>query len=386
MRAWSCGVSAATMRGYLILVLACASAHASRLAIGRAAPSRAAASRVHMAMLGENQRHFLHVDDITPLEYRELMVMAKEIKAHLKTGATSYRPFVGATMSMIFMKPSTRTRVSFETGMSKLGGHALCLGEEVGLGKREAVKDVARVLASMNDIIMARLFKHDDIIELAKYSKVPVINGLTDFNHPCQIMADALTVEEVFGTMEGRKVVYVGDGNNIVQSWLELAMIVDYEFVCACPKGYGPPAEWIDKVNKGGLGKASVSHDVASAVSGADVIYSDVWASMGKKEELEERIKIFQGEFTVTMDLIKSTGKASTIFLHCLPAERGREVTDEVMESPNARVFQQSENRMHAQNAIMVWCTDAPKISRPTIGTQHSRTIEEAARITGLSQ
>mmetsp|Transcript_1935 Transcript_1935/g.6303 ORF Transcript_1935/g.6303 Transcript_1935/m.6303 type:complete len:340 (+) Transcript_1935:3-1022(+) len=338
-----------------------------------------------MSLLGDKQRHFLHVDDLSPLDLNHLMTLAAEIKAHLKTGATSYRPFHGKTMSMIFAKPSTRTRVSFETGLSLLGGHALCLGEEVGLGTREAVKDVSRVLASMNDMIMARLFSHDDIIELAKYSKVPVINGLTDFNHPCQIIGDALTVIEEFGSMRGRKVVYVGDGNNIVQSWLELAMICEYEFVCACPPGYGPSPEQVAKVNKGGLGKASVSHDVVNAVSGADVIYSDVWASMGKKEQLQERIKVFQG-FGVTMDLMRATGKSSTIFLHCLPAERGREVTDEVMECAQSRCFQQAENRMHAQNAIMVMCTDMDHPSSPTIGTQHARLIDDAARIVGLSQ
>jgi ornithine carbamoyltransferase len=247
-----------------------------------------------MSLLPPTHRHFLHVNDLTPAEFAELIALAKEIKAFLKSGAKTYRPFTGQSMSMIFAKPSTRTRVSFETGLSVLGGHALCLGEEVGLGKREAVKDVSRVLASMNDMIMARLFSHSDIIELAAYSKVPVINGLTDYNHPCQIMADALTVDEELGSIAGKKVVYVGDGNNIVQSWLELAMIVDYEFVCACPPGFSPKQEWIDKVNARGLGKASFTHDVKAAVVGADVIYSDVWASMGQKDQLEARLKVFE--------------------------------------------------------------------------------------------
>jgi len=339
-------------------------------------------SAVRMSLLPADQRHFLHVDDLTPIELRHILNLSKEIKDQLK--ANSYKPFSGKTMSMIFAKPSCRTRVSFETGMSLLGGHALCLGEEVGLGTREAVKDVSRVLASMNDLIMARLFKHADIIELAEYSKVPVINGLTDHNHPCQIIADALTIEEVLGSIEGKRIVYVGDGNNIVQSWLELAMIAKIDFVCASPKGYEPDPKWVEKVQQAGIGSASVTNDVREAVSGADVIYADVWASMGQKDSLEERLKRFEG-FQVNSDLLKSTGKDTTMFLHCLPAERGREVTDDVLECKQSHVFRQAENRMHAQNAIMVFCLGADLPSHPTIGTQHARTIEDAARIVGLS-
>jgi len=286
---------------------------------------------------------------------------------------------------MVFAKPSCRARVSFETGMSLLGGHALCLGDEAGLGTREAAKDVSRFLASMNGIIMARLFKHSDLLELAEYSKIPVINGLTDHNHPCQIVADALTIEELLGGLEGKRAVYIGEGNNIVQSWRELAMIAKSEFVCACPEGYGPDPEAVQRVQQAALGSASVVHDAKSAVSGADVIYSNVWASMGQKESLEQKLKSFE-PFRVDMELLKSTGKASTIFLHCLPAERGREVTDEVLECSQSHVFQQAENRMHAQNAIMIFCTDAKPPSTPTLGTHHARTIEEAARIVGLSQ
>jgi ornithine carbamoyltransferase len=161
--------------------------------------------------------------------------LAKAIKPLVKSRSPAYKPFEGQTLAMVFTKPSTRTRVSFESGFYRLGGHAMCLGEEVGIGKREAAKDVSRVLASMNDVVMARLFAHQDIIDLAEYSSVPVINGLTDFNHPCQIMADALTVEELLGTIEGKRVVYVGDGNNIVNSWLELACVLPFDFVCACP-------------------------------------------------------------------------------------------------------------------------------------------------------
>merc|ERR1712087_402926 len=253
--------------------------------------------------------------------------------------------------------------VSFESGFFRLGGHALCLGEEVGIGKREATKDVARVLASMNDLIMARLYAHSDMLELREYSTVPVINGLTDFNHPCQIIADTLTVEEVLNDkIDGKRIVYVGDGNNIVNSWLELACIAPIDFVCACPPGYEPDASLLATVEKSGVGTATVTHDPKAAVAGADVIYADVWASMQQKDEAEARERIF-APFQVNEALIEATGKAETVFLHCLPAERGREVTDGVIESAQSHVFRQAENRMHAQNAIMVFCcnTALPK-------------------------
>jgi ornithine carbamoyltransferase len=307
-------------------------------------------------LLGEGQRHFLHVDDLNGAEFREVLELAKAIKPIVKARSNTYKPFEGQTLSMVFCKPSTRTRVSFESGYYRLGGHALCLGEEIGIGKREATKDISRVLASMNDLVMARLFGHEQILELAKYSSVPVINGLTDHNHPCQIVADALTIEEVFGTIEGKKVVYVGDGNNIVHSWLELACIVPFEFVCACPVGFEPDADLLAKVAASGVGSACVLNDPMEAVKGADVIYADVWASMGQKDEAEKRARIF-ADFQVNEAMMAATGKAETIFLHCLPAERGKETTDAVLESANSHIFQQAENRMHAQNAIMVFCT-----------------------------
>jgi ornithine carbamoyltransferase len=308
-------------------------------------------------------RHFLHVNDLSPSELREVLELAKKIKPILKGDAGhSYKPFAGQTMSMIFTKPSTRTRVSFESGFFRLGGHALCLGEEIGIGKREATKDISRVVASMNELIMARLYAHSDILELARYSDVPVINGLTDFNHPCQIVADALTAEEVLpdGSLEGKRVVYVGDGNNIVNSWLELACILKFDFCCACPEGYEPDAGLMEAVAKSGMGTAEIVNDPIAAVAGADVVYADVWASMGQKEEALAREKIF-APYQVNEKLMAATGKDGTIFLHCLPAERGRETTDGVMESAQSEVFRQSENRMHAQNAIMVFCANAPR-------------------------
>jgi len=319
--------------------------------------ARCARARQPVA-LAEGQRHFLHVDDLSSAEVREVLELAKAIKPIL--GSKAYTPFTQQTLAMVFTKPSTRTRVSFESGFFRLGGHALCLGEEIGLGKREATKDISRVLASMNDLVMARLFAHSDILELAKFSDVPVVNGLTDFNHPCQIMADALTVEELLGSIEGKRIVYVGDGNNIVNSWLELACVCPIDFVCACPAGYEPDAGLLAKVAASGVGTASVSSDPLAAVEGADVIYADVWASMGQKDQAEERERIF-APFQVNEELMAATGKPETIFLHCLPAERGRETTDGVMESEQSHVFRQAENRMHAQNAIMVFCLNAPR-------------------------
>lgn len=312
----------------------------------------AISASAHSAALPGGLRHFLHVDDFSSEEVSRTLSLAARCKALLRD--REFAPLVGRTMAMIFAKPSSRTRVSFETGVFHMGGHALCLGPEVGVNTREAAKDIGRLLPRFNDVVMARLFAHRDLLELAEVSAVPVINGLTDYNHPCQIMADALTVVETRGGIEGAKVVYVGDGNNIVHSWFELAARLPFHFVCCCPEGYLPDAGALARVREGGVGTVEISHDPREAVRGADAIYTDVWASMGQKEEIEERERAFAG-FQVTGELIRSTG-ADTKFMHCLPAERGRECTDEAMEGAWSVVFQQAENRMHAQNAIVLEC------------------------------
>ena len=232
----------------------------------RTVPARSSVRMETTPSLPANQHHFLAVNDLTREELRSMLDLAKKIKPLVLDRSPDYRPFDTRTLAMVFTKPSTRTRVSFESGFYRLGGHALCLGEEVGIGTRESVADVSRVLASMNDMIMARLFAHEDILGLAEHSSVPVINGLTDFNHPCQIIADALTVEEVLGSIEGKKVVYVGDGNNIVNSWLELACVCPIDFVCACPKGYEPDAGLMKAVAEAGVGTASIINDPLEAV------------------------------------------------------------------------------------------------------------------------
>ncbi|KAM7522260.1 hypothetical protein LguiA_012162 [Lonicera macranthoides] len=298
-------------------------------------------------------KDFLHIDDFDKATILKILDRAKDVKALLKSGERTFLPFKGKTMAMIFAKPSMRTRVSFETGFFLLGGHALYLGpDDIQMGKREETRDVARVLSRYNDVIMARLFAHQDLLDLAKYATVPVINGLTDYNHPCQIMADALTIIEHIGQLEGTKVVYVGDGNNIVHSWLLLASVIPFHFICACPKGFEPDEKTVKKAQQAGVGKIEITNDPKEAVKGADVVYSDVWASMGQKEEAAYRRQVFHG-FQVDEELMKIAGR-NAYFMHCLPAERGVEVTDGVIEAPNSIVFPQAENRMHAQNAIML--------------------------------
>ena len=299
------------------------------------------------------KKHFLHLTDYTSDEIWELLNLAKELKIKFNN-KEEYKPFEDRSLAMIFAKPSARTRVSFETGFEWMGGNALFLGpNDIGIGKREAIKDISRLFSRYNDMMMARLFDHKHIVELAEFSEIPVINGLTDYNHPCQILADILTVWEHRKNIKDLKVVYLGDGNNIVHSWLQLACRLPIHFVCCNPSGFDPDKKTVEMVNQTQFSTYESSHDPNLAVEGADVIYTDVWASMGQKEEADEREKIF-ANFQVTMDLLEKTGK-ETLFMHCLPAERGREVTDEVMESKNSIVFDEAENRMHAQNAIMVY-------------------------------
>ena len=301
-------------------------------------------------------KHFLHISDYSTDQIWEILNLSKELKTKFHN-KENFKPFRDRSLAMIFAKPSARTRVSFETGFEWMGGHALFLGpNDIGIGKREAIKDISRLFSRYNDVIMARLFDHQHIIELAKYSDIPVINGLTDYNHPCQIICDILTIWEHKGSLDNLKICYMGDGNNIVHSWLQLASRLPMDFVCCGPEGFEPDLDTVKMVEDSASSSFQLSHDPISAVRDADVIYTDVWASMGQKEEATEREKVF-APFQVNKDLINNTGK-DTLFMHCLPAERGREVTDEVMESKNSIVFDQAENRMHAQNAIMVYLTN----------------------------
>lgn len=298
------------------------------------------------------KKDFLQLDDWSCDEILSTLELALEVKAKLKNREI-FQPFKDHSLAMVFAKPSARTRVSFETGFFRMGGHALYLGpSDIDIGKREPAKDIARVLSGYNDMIMARLFDHAHALELAEFATVPVINGLTDYNHPCQIMADILTVKERRGNLKALKVAYIGDGNNIVHSWLNLACRLPMHFVAACPENYSPDDQTVTRARNSGISTIEVVRDPEAAAREADVVYTDVWASMGKKHELEERKKQFKG-FTVNRELM-SLAKPTALFMHCLPAQRGLEVTDEVIESQSSIVFTQAENRMHAQNAVML--------------------------------
>ena len=300
-------------------------------------------------------KHFLHIKNLSKEEILDLIKLSKDLKSKFRN-KEDFKHFHNKSLAMIFAKPSARTRISFETGFTWMGGHALFLGpNDIGIGKREAIKDIARVVSRYNDVIMARLFDHAHILELAEYSGSPVVNGLTDYNHPCQIMADILTISEHRDSLDDLHVCYVGDGNNIVHSWLQLASRLPMKFTCVCPEGFTPDEETVNLAKANIGSEIIVTHDPMEGVVGADVIYTDVWASMGQKEEAEEREKIF-ADFQVNGTMMARTGK-NTLFMHCLPAERGRETTDEVMEAEYSVVFDQAENRLHAQNAIMVALT-----------------------------
>ena len=297
-------------------------------------------------------KDFLHVNDLSQSEFNEIIEISKWIKAEFKENS-SFAPLKNKTMAMIFAKPSARTRISFETGFFRLGGHALFLGpNDIGIGKRESVADIARVLSKFNDIIMARLFEHKHVLELAEYASVPVINGLTDYNHPCQIIADIFTVIEKKGNLNDIKISYIGDGNNIVHSWLELCMILPLNFTIICPETFKPDMNLYQSAKDKGLSNIEICHDPFLGIKDSDVIYTDVWASMGQKEEADKRRKIFE-QYQVNTTLMQEA-KSDAIFMHCLPAERGVEVTDAICDSPNSVIFDQAENRMHAQNAIIL--------------------------------
>ena len=296
--------------------------------------------------------NFLHVNDLSKDSLIDILEKSSWIKNKFNN-RDDYRPLSGMTMAMIFAKPSARTRISFETGFYRLGGHALYLGpNDIGIGKRESVADVARVISRFNDIIMARLFDHNHVLELAEFSSVPVINGLTDFNHPCQIIADLFTIKEKLGRYQDFTLSYVGDGNNIVHSWLELSMIIPFKFNIVCPENYCPDLNLVNKAKEKGISDINIEHDPLIGVKDSDIIYTDVWASMGQKEEAGTRKKIFE-PYQVNKELFNATNK-NTLFMHCLPAERGVEVTDEICDSSNSIIFEQAENRMHAQNAVVL--------------------------------
>jgi ornithine carbamoyltransferase len=291
-------------------------------------------------------RDFLAIPDFSSAELESLFVLADS----MRVGAYTKKPLAGQTLAMIFMKASTRTRVSFEVGTYQLGGHALFLSpRDVQLGRGEPISDTAKVLSRYVNGIMIRTFAHADVEALAKDATVPVINGLTDLLHPCQVLADILTVRQQLGGITGRKVAWIGDGNNMANSWINAAYVLGFELSLACPEGYDPDAALVARART--RAKVSVVRDPGEAASGADVITTDVWASMGQEEEQKVREKAFRG-FCVDAALMARAAK-NAIFLHCLPAHRGEEVTAEVIDGPQSRVWDEAENRLHIQKAIM---------------------------------
>jgi ornithine carbamoyltransferase len=292
------------------------------------------------------KRDFLCIPDFTAAEVHVLLDLA----ARMKAGVYRERPLAGKTLAMIFAKSSTRTRVSFEVGALQLGGHALFLSSrDIQLGRGEPIRDMARVLSRMVDGVMIRTFAHADVEELARYATVPVINGLTDLLHPCQVLADLLTVVQAFGTLDGKTVAWIGDGNNMCNSWLNAAGLLGFELRLACPEGYEPDHAIFER--NAGKTRVLMTSDPDEAVDGAHVVTTDVWASMGQESEAVLRAQAFQG-YMVDQDLMKRADPKA-IFLHCLPAHRGEEVAEAVLEGPQSRVWDEAENRLHVQKALM---------------------------------
>jgi ornithine carbamoyltransferase len=291
--------------------------------------------------------HFLQIPDFS----REQIDALFDLAERMRRGEYTEKPLAGKTLAMIFMKSSTRTRVSFEAGTFQLGGHALFLSpRDVQLGRGEPIADTARVLSRYVDGIMIRTFAHQDIEELARYATIPVINGLTDLVHPCQVLADLLTVRQHLGSVDGRKVAWIGDGNNMANSWINAAYVFGFDLDIACPEGYEPADHLLERAQK--AANVRVLRDPAEAARGAHVVNTDVWASMGQEQEQQERERAFR-EFKVDQKLM-SVAARDAIFLHCLPAHRGEEVAAEVIDGPRSRVWDEAENRLHIQKAIMV--------------------------------
>ena len=307
------------------------------------------------ACIVQNMRHFVTLENVTTAELHRILELAAAIKGDMKQGKLSSL-LAGKVMGMIFEKQSLRTRVSFEAGMFQLGGMAMSLGHEIGIGKRESVQDIAQVLSAMVDVIMFRALAHKTVEDFAAYSTCPVINGLTDWAHPCQAVSDMLTIYEIFGQLQGIKLAWIGDSNNVAASLLRASAKLGVKMSLAAPPQFQFDSATVDRL----VGASPMSgfevdltDNPAKAVQGAHVVYTDVWASMGQESEEEERKRIF-APYQVNGALL-AEARREAVFLHCLPARRGLEVTDEVMDSPQSRVVLQSENRLHAQKGLLVW-------------------------------
>jgi len=298
-------------------------------------------------------RHFLDLSELPPGELRTMLDAGAAMKAGLKARGGRDKPLDGKTLAMIFEKPSTRTRVSFDVGMRQLGGETMFLsGNEMQLAREETLADTARVLSRYVDAIMIRILDHDDLLDLAGASAVPVINGLTRRTHPCQVMADIQTFEEHRGSIKGAKVAWVGDANNVLASWVHASKLFGNSFAIACPDEYGPDQGLLADIKEAGP-NVSLGEDPLAAVKDADLIVTDTWVSMGDTD-VSDRRKVLK-PYRVDTNLIGLADK-DALFMHCLPAHRGDEVTDDVIDGPQSVVFDEAENRLHAQKAILCWC------------------------------
>jgi len=294
-----------------------------------------------------SKRDFLAITDLT----RDEIVRLFDLAGRMKAGTYRETPLAGKTLAMIFAKSSTRTRVSFEVGAYQLGGQALFLSSrDIQIGRGEPIPDTARVLSRYVDGIMIRTFDHAEVEQLASHATVPVINGLTDLSHPCQVLADLFTVREALGGWEGKRIAWIGDGNNMANSWIEAAQVLGFELRLACPEGYEPNRGIFDRATAAGA-CVSITEVPEEAIEGVQVVNTDVWASMGQEEEAEARRNAFRG-YTVDRDLMQ-LADPKAIFLHCLPAHRGEEVATEVIEGPQSRVWDEAENRLHVQKALL---------------------------------
>jgi ornithine carbamoyltransferase len=318
-----------------------------------------------------SKRDLLNFDDWSRDEIEAILELAQDLKKKQKQGVM-HRLLDGKGLGMLFEKPSLRTRVTFEAGMVQLGGHAVFLSPtEVQMGVRETPEDCARSLSRWVDMIVVRTFAQATLEEMARAASVPVINALTDLYHPCQVLADCLTLVEHKGKLEGLRVAFVGDGNNMVHSWMEAAEKIPFSFVLACPKGYEPNGDIEARVRRNGA-RVTVTHSIRDALRGADAIYTDVWTSMGQEWDVATRLKAFH-DYQVNHRAL-AMAKKDAVVMHCLPAHRGQEITDEVLDGPQCVAFDQAENRLHAQKAVMVWLLDRRKGSKvPTFNGSTTR-------------
>jgi ornithine carbamoyltransferase len=301
------------------------------------------------------KRDFLNFHDFSRPELDEILHLAARLKRDVKDGK-QVPLLAGKSLVMIFEKPSLRTRVTFEIGMNQLGGRAVYLTPaDIQLGKRESVADIARNLERWVDLIMARTFAHETLVELARHAGVPVINGLSDRLHPCQVLADCLTLLEKRGRLDGLRVAFIGDANNVANSWIEAAAKFHFEFILACPAGYEPDPETLQAARAAGA-RVSVTADATAAARAADVLYTDVWTSMGQEHETEKRHRDFAA-YQINGQLLRHAAPDAVV-MHCLPAHRGQEITADVIDGPQSVVFDQAENRLHIQKAIMVWLNE----------------------------